>query len=92
MQPVSASSNSHMLVLLLIALIVAGVCAYLFLGRSTGKAAEYQSPPPTRRDHAAVTSLSLADDLSRLGDLRDQGVLTDAEFEAQKAKLLDQTS
>ena len=29
-----------------------------------------------------------ADQLAKLADLRAQGVLTDAEFEAQKAKLL----
>jgi len=31
---------------------------------------------------------SMADQLEKLADLRDRGVLTDAEFEAQKAKLL----
>jgi hypothetical protein len=31
----------------------------------------------------------LLDQLQRLGDLRSQGILTDAEFEAQKAKLLN---
>ncbi len=31
---------------------------------------------------------STADQLSKLADLRSQGVLTDAEFEAQKAKIL----
>jgi hypothetical protein len=30
----------------------------------------------------------VADELSRLSDLKDSGVLTDAEFQAQKAKLL----
>jgi len=30
----------------------------------------------------------IADQLSKLADLRDRGVLTDAEFEAQKQKLL----
>lgn len=33
-------------------------------------------------------SESTADELSKLKDLRDQGVLSDDEFEAQKAKLL----
>jgi hypothetical protein len=31
---------------------------------------------------------SSADDLHKLADLKDRGLLTDAEFEAQKAKLL----
>jgi hypothetical protein len=36
----------------------------------------------------AGTSDSSADQLSKLADLKSQGVLTDAEFEAQKAKIL----
>ena len=36
--------------------------------------------------HARVPST--ADQLSKLADLKSQGVLTDAEFEAQKAKIL----
>ena len=36
----------------------------------------------------ASTSTSGADELVKLAGLRDQGVLTDAEFAAQKAKLL----
>ena len=36
----------------------------------------------------AAGSSSTADDLAKLADLKAQGVLTDAEFEAQKAKLL----
>ena len=35
-----------------------------------------------------AASGSTADDLSKLADLKAQGVLTDAEFEAQKAKIL----
>ncbi|MHB8695708.1 MAG: SHOCT domain-containing protein [Solirubrobacteraceae bacterium] len=38
------------------------------------------APAPAKPD--------LADQLTKLADLRDRGVLTDAEFEAQKAKLL----
>ncbi len=37
---------------------------------------------------AAASSGGTADQLSKLADLKAQGVLTDAEFEAQKAKLL----
>lgn len=37
---------------------------------------------------AARSTASGADELSRLAALRDQGVLTDAEFEQQKARLL----
>lgn len=41
------------------------------------------SPPP-----ATATPPSLADQLRDLARLRDEGLLTDAEFEAQKARLL----
>jgi hypothetical protein len=37
---------------------------------------------------AATDSSSSADQLSRLADLKERGVLTDAEFEAEKAKIL----
>ena len=37
---------------------------------------------------AAATPASPAEELSKLASLRDQGVLTEAEFDAQKAKLL----
>jgi hypothetical protein len=36
----------------------------------------------------AAGASSGADELAKLADLKDKGVLTDAEFEAQKAKLL----
>lgn len=38
--------------------------------------------------HAAGTSTSTAEELSKLAALRDQGVLTDDEFASQKARLL----
>jgi ABC-type multidrug transport system fused ATPase/permease subunit len=40
------------------------------------------------RQTAGSSGSSAADELSKLADLRSQGVLTDQEFEAQKAKLL----
>ena len=36
----------------------------------------------------SVASVSTADELSKLADLKEKSVITDAEFEAQKAKLL----
>ena len=35
-----------------------------------------------------VASISTADELSKLAELKDKGVINDTEFEAQKAKLL----
>lgn len=43
------------------------------------------SPPPAA---APAAGPSVADQLSQLGDLHQQGVLTDDEFAAAKAKLL----
>jgi hypothetical protein len=43
---------------------------------------------PTAPATAAAGADPLVDRLARLADLRDRGVLTEAEFQAQKAKLL----
>jgi hypothetical protein len=39
---------------------------------------------------AATESSSPADELAKLADLRDRGVITDADFEQEKAKILSQ--
>ncbi|MGW6139185.1 SHOCT domain-containing protein [Streptomyces sp. NPDC055140] len=44
------------------------------------------APPPAAP--AATDMTSKIDQLKQLGDLRDQGVLTDSEFEEQKRRLL----
>ena len=44
----------------------------------------YQAPPPP----PSSSTDDKLDQLKQLGELRQQGVLTDAEFEAQKAKIL----
>ena len=46
---------------------------------------EEPAPPPAP---AAAPAPDMLTQLKELGALRDQGVLTDAEFEAQKAKIL----
>ena len=38
----------------------------------------------------SVAGVSTADELTKLADLKEKGVITDAEFEAQKAKLLNE--
>lgn len=48
----------------------------------------YAAPPPPAPAAPAATSDDLIEKLQKLGALRDQGILTDAEFEAQKAKAL----
>jgi DNA-directed RNA polymerase specialized sigma54-like protein len=52
---------------------------------------QYQQPqyaPPPPAPAADDSTGDLIEQLDKLGKLRDSGVLTDAEFEAQKAKLL----
>ena len=46
----------------------------------------YQAPPPP--PPTADAGDDLIAQLTKLGELRDQGILTDEEFAAQKAKLL----
>jgi Short C-terminal domain len=45
------------------------------------------APPPVAAAPAAPAS-SMIDQLKELGELKDQGILTEDEFAAQKAKLL----
>jgi hypothetical protein len=45
-----------------------------------------QGPPPPAQPAAAGESV--IDQLKQLGELKDQGILTEDEFAAQKAKLL----
>jgi len=57
--------------------------------RAAQEAAQQQQAFDQYVKQAAGTSgAGTADQLSKLADLKSQGVLTDAEFEAQKAKIL----
>ena len=47
----------------------------------------YAAPPPRRRPRPSMDD-KLAQ-LKELGELKEQGVLTDSEFEAQKARILN---
>jgi hypothetical protein len=49
---------------------------------------EEQAPPPAPVPAPAASTDDVYDQLTKLGQLRDQGILTDEEFQAQKAKLL----
>jgi hypothetical protein len=55
-------------------------------GRRWAAKDQQQSPPPPQP--AAAPARDTAAQLKDLADLKAQGVLTDAEFEAQKAKIL----
>jgi hypothetical protein len=57
---------------------------------------QYAAPPPPQPLYAAPAPApapaqegGLAEEIARLGDLRNQGLLTDDEFNAAKAKLLE---
>jgi hypothetical protein len=56
--------------------------------RAAAAAAQQQKAFDSYVKQAAGTSGGSADELAKLADLKSKGVLTDAEFEAQKAKLL----
>lgn len=53
-----------------------------------GQAAQPVAAPAAPTDDAAPAAASVLDQLAQLGQLRDSGVLTDAEFEAQKQRIL----
>ena len=49
---------------------------------------QYAPPPPAPAPAAPAGGDDMIAKLQQLGELRDQGILTDEEFAAQKAKLL----
>lgn len=53
-------------------------------------AREAPTPMQQPRSGAALSSVLIADELRKLADLRDDGILTEDEFQYQKAKLLAQ--
>jgi hypothetical protein len=55
-------------------------------------AAQAAAPPPAAAEPAAPDSDELISKLKELATLKDQGVLTEEEFNAQKAKILEQLS
>jgi hypothetical protein len=67
--------------------VVAGIAAQLhhrIAARQRGRwAASTVAPPPPVEDRSGVLL-----QLKELGALRDDGILTDAEFEAEKARIL----
>jgi membrane protease subunit (stomatin/prohibitin family) len=55
-------------------------------------AAQQAAPPDAAPAPAGPDSDDLVTKLKELADLKDQGILTEAEFDAQKAKILAQMS
>ena len=56
------------------------------------QAQQAAAPPPAAAESAAPDSDELISKLKELATLKDQGVLTEEEFSAQKAKILAQLS
>ncbi len=82
-------------VIFVIILPFLGVLIYLIArGGSMQERAAAQSAQQQKafdsyvREAAGTSGGNAADELSKLADLKSKGVITDAEFEAQKAKLL----
>jgi hypothetical protein len=82
-------------VLFVIIIPYLGVLIYLIArGGSMHERAEEQAARQQKafdnyvKQAAGTSGESSADQLAKLADLKEKGVLTDAEFEAQKAKLL----
>jgi uncharacterized membrane protein YcjF (UPF0283 family) len=82
-------------VIFIIILPFLGVFVYLIArgGKMHERAAEQAAQQQKAFDQyvkqaAGTTGADTATQLSKLADLKSQGVLTDAEFEAQKAKIL----
>ena len=81
-------------VIFIIILPFLGVFVYLIARggkmheRAAQQAAEQQKAFDQYVKQTAGSSDTTADQLSKLADLKSQGVLTDAEFDAQKAKIL----
>ena len=81
-------------VLFVIILPFLGIFVYLIARggkmheRAAAQMAEQQKATDAYIKQAAGTGSNSAEELSKLADLKQQGVLTDAEFETQKAKLL----
>ena len=49
---------------------------------------DQQAPPPAAPPPAAAPQVDIVSQLKSLAELRDQGILTEDEFTAQKAKIL----
>jgi hypothetical protein len=81
-------------VLFVIILPFLGIFVYLIARggkmheRAAAQAAQQQEAFDTAVKQAAGTGTDSTEQLAKLADLKSQGVLTDAEFEAQKAKIL----
>jgi uncharacterized membrane protein len=81
---------------LIFVIILPFLGVFVYLIARGGKMAERDQKDVAQQEQAfrsyvqdvAATAPNTADELSKLADLRAKGVITDAEFEQQKAKIL----
>jgi hypothetical protein len=62
--------------------------AQIYAEREAAYAQQTAPPPPPAAAPAAAPAPDMIEQLKQLGELHAQGILTDEEFAAQKAKLL----
>jgi hypothetical protein len=68
---------------------VSGHVAARQQGRSDQQAAPDQAAPPIQETGSAAEPVDVVEQLKKFAELRDRGILTEEEFAAQKAKLLN---
>ena len=87
-----SSVSKAIWVLFIIMIPWLGVLSYIFTrgkGMEERNAQALSDAQEAQRAYIqGVAGLSTADELSKLAELKDKGVITDTEFEAEKAKLL----
>ena len=87
-----SSVSKAIWVLFIIMIPWLGVLSYIFTrgkGMEDRNAQALSDAQEAQRAYIqGVAGLSTADELSKLAELKDKGVITDTEFEAEKAKLL----
>ncbi len=66
----------------------AGRDAQIYADREQAYAQQAAPAQPPPQAAPAAGQSTMIDQLTKLGELRDKGILTDAEFASQKAKLL----
>lgn len=95
---ISGWAKAAWLLLVLVLPLVGSLIYLIARGGSIGERSIREAEEQERafrtyvRDAAGPTGTSTADELSKLSDLADKGIITRQEFEQQKAKLLGTTA
>ncbi|MCW2521996.1 MAG: hypothetical protein JWO63_331 [Frankiales bacterium] len=71
--------------------VVAGTATAVsgaMINRRNQEATQQQNPAPNPTQLAATRPPTVSEQIEQLGDLKERGLLTDAEFQTQKARVL----